>query len=684
MNPPDTVIQPQAYQPPGSSSSTPPPSGPRSKLPWLYAVVGAALLLFILAMLFLFTARAVTVTVTPEPERVSVKGGLVIRWGERYLMRPGEYRVQAEKARYRDLRQTFTVGADASQTQAFEMALLPGRLVVRSTPEVAEVLIDGSARATLPADPIELEAGDYQLGVRAARHEDFSDALTITGGGDEQLVEVTLTPAWAPITFSSTPEGAVIEVDGVEAGKTPAVVEMGAGQRQVVVRAPGFKPWMRSLTVVSDQPQTVPPITLAPADGRVQVSSTPSGAAISVGGQFRGNTPLTLNLAPNQAHTLRASLEGHSSAQQSVTLKPDARESVALSLTPVLGAVRFAIQPADAEVLVDGQRLDVSAGVLQLPARQHRLVVRKAGHVSHEGSFRPRADAEQRVTVRLLTEAEARLAANPATLRAGNGHTLRRIEPGEFVMGTPRNDQGRQANEGQRPVRLTRLYYLSTTEVTNAQFRKYLSSHVSGITGRQTLDNEQQPVVRVSWLQAIRYCNWLSQQDGLTPAYTNSGELITPIGTGYRLPSEAEWEWAARHAGQSTPLRYPWGQAMPPPANSGNFADVSAQSLVNDWLADYNDGYAASAPVGRYTPSSLGLYDMGGNVSEWVHDRYDGSLVIGMQVQVDPFGPAEGGDRVVRGSSYKHGRITELRLAWRDFARSEREDLGFRIARYAE
>lgn len=682
MSPPETVIQPQAYQPPQPGAR--PPRGPISRLTWVYTAIGVALLVFILAMLFLFTARAVTVTVEPLPEEVEVSGGLVIRWGERYLMRPGDYRVEAQKARYHDLDETFTVGTDASQTHAFEMKLLPGRLVVRSTPEAADVALDGEPVATLPVAFIEVEKGTYELKVTAARHEDHTQKIEITGGGDELLVEVALTPAWAPVSLSSMPEGATIEVDGKAEGTTPATVEMGAGERQVMVSAPGFKPWSGTLVVESDVPQTVPPITLAPADGEVQVTSTPAGAAVSVGGTFRGNTPLTLTLAPDRAHELRASLDGHSSARQSVTVKPDGRESVRFALTPILGDVRFDIRPADAEVLIDGKPTDVSAGRLRLPARAHKLQARKAGYVTQNTEFRPRADGEQRVSIKLLTEAEARLAAIPATVSAANGHTLKRIPPGEFLLGTPRNDQGRQANEGQRPVKLTRYYYLSTTEVTNAQFRKYLGSHVSGITGRETLDNEQQPAVRVSWVQAARYCNWLSKQQGLEPAYTNDGELITPVGTGYRLPSEAEWEWAARHAGLSTPLRYPWGGAMPPPAGSGNFADESAKSLVNDWMAGFNDGYAASAPVGRYAVSRLGLFDMGGNVSEWTHDRYDGALVVSQQTQVDPFGADQGGDRVIRGSSYKHGRITELRLAWRDFGRAERDDLGFRVARYAE
>jgi formylglycine-generating enzyme required for sulfatase activity len=676
------VIQPQAYTPPGAGGP-----GPR-RLParrlWVWAVIGSALLVFALAMLFLFTARAVTLEIDPAPDTVQVSGGFAVPWAGRYLMPAGDYRVKAEKARYHPLDALLTVTGDTSQTHRFEMQLLPGRLVVRSTPEQVTVRIGDEEVARLPAEFIELEAGDYRLTFSAPRHEDLAQDVTITGGGDEQQLEVTLTPAWAPVTLSSAPPGATIEVDGEASGTTPATVEMGAGSREVVVRLDGYKPWQRTLSVESDVPQTLPEITLEPADGTLQVRSAPEGAAVAVGGQFRGTTPLSLSLASGREHALRISRDGYRAAERSVSLKPEEVDALDVTLEPVLGVVRFTIEPADATVRIDGKATDVSAGTRRLPARPHQLEVSKSGHVTQTTTFRPRENAEQRVTVRLLTEAEARLAANPPTVRAANGHVLRRVEPGRFVMGTPRNDQGRQANEGQRPVRLTRLYYLSSTEVTNAQFRKFDPQHVSGIIGRNTLDNEQQPVVRISWLQAVRYCNWLSQQEGLTPAYSNSGELITPVGTGYRLPSEAEWAWAARFAGRQTPLRYPWGDAMPPAPGSGNFADASAQGVVNDVLAEYRDGFAASAPVGEFAANPLGLFDLGGNVAEWVHDRYDGRVVVGGAEQPDPFGPEEGGDRVIRGSSYQHGRITQLRLAYRDFGREARNDLGFRIARYAE
>ena len=101
-------------------------------------------------------------------------------------------------------------------------------------------------------------------------------------------------------------------------------------------------------------------------------------------------------------------------------------------------------------------------------------------------------------------------------------------------------------------------------------------------------------------------------------------------------------------------------------------------------LADFDDGYPGSSPVGSFAQNALGLFDLGGNVAEWVQDYYDPTIPISPPEAVDPLGPATGSEHVIRGSSWLQGRVIELRLAFRDFGHEPRPDLGFRVARYAE
>ena len=232
---------------------------------------------------------------------------------------------------------------------------------------------------------------------------------------------------------------------------------------------------------------------------------------------------------------------------------------------------------------------------------------------------------------------------------------------------------------------LTRAFYLQTTEVTNAQFRQFQGGHNSGQIEGNSLNRDHQPVAQVSWQQAAAFCNWLSKREGLPLFYRETNGIITgynPSATGYRLPSEAEWAWAARADGD-TLLKFPWGESFPPTSAVENYADNSSAYVTGRVLGGYQDGYVVSAPVGSLKANQHRLYDMGGNVAEWVHDVYSIPSANGA-TEVDPLGAQNGDNYVIRGASWSHSKIAELRLSYRDYGQAGRDDAGFRLARYAE
>ncbi len=130
--------------------------------------------------------------------------------------------------------------------------------------------------------------------------------------------------------------------------------------------------------------------------------------------------------------------------------------------------------------------------------------------------------------------------------------------------------------------------------------------------------------------------------------------------------------------------KFPWGKSLIPAKKTSNIADGSAAKILPRVLRGYNDGFAVSAPVASLLANSKGLYDMGGNVAEWVNDYYSIAVNVSDSVENDPVGPSTGQFKIVRGASWRHSGMTELRLSYRDYSDSARDDLGFRIARYVE
>jgi formylglycine-generating enzyme required for sulfatase activity len=360
-------------------------------------------------------------------------------------------------------------------------------------------------------------------------------------------------------------------------------------------------------------------------------------------------------------------------------------------LTAEYGIVFLHTQPPGVGVLLDDRTSIAASGRLRLTTRPHVLTVSKPGYITQNVTVTPRKGISQNVTVSLQTAEQAgqkKTISAAASTTSVTGQHLQLLRPETtFTMGASRREAGRRANESQRTVKLNRPFYFASKEVTNADFRRFQPAHDSGNLDGAALNGDMQPVVNVSWNDAVRYCNWLSKQDDLPAAYIEqSGKLVavSPMNTGYRLPTEAEWAWVARMQGQKSEQRYAWQGNFPPVGRQGNYADASIADTLADIVPGYNDGYRGTAPVASFPPWPKGFYDLGGNVAEWIHDFY--SVYPGQQdkLVIDPSGPPSGVQHVVRGAGWRHGNITELRLSYRDYSSKPRYDLGFRVARYAE
>ena len=650
--------------------------------------LGATAVLLVAALGFLFAASAVSVSVRPnlEPDRVRFEGaGLDLGSGGRRLVLPGRYLLRVEKAGYEPARVPVEVTGAAGQRFEVTLVKQPGRLHIDTSGVAATLTANGRVIGALPGG-VTLAAGPQLLRIAAPRYEPVERRIEIEGRGRRQELKLALAPLFAPLRFESVPAGAEVRVDGVLLGRTPLAADVDAGRRTVGLAHPDLRAWESVVTVKAGEPQTIGPVPLGLPDGRLVVRSEPPGADVSVAGAYRGRTPVTLELAPGATHEVLVTRAGFAPVARSVRLEPRATEVLSLALVAELGEVEIAGEPQDAQLYVDGRAAGAANQRLRLPAIPHALEVRKAGLEPFRTSVTPRPGLLQAVSYSLKTAAELKAARFAATLRTHAGQTLKLLPAGSFTMGSVRREPGRRSNETQRPVELRRPAYLALRAVTNAEYREFKPDHLTGVFRQETLDLDALPVGSVTWQEAAEYCNWLGAKDGLPPAYVRAnGKLVlaAPANTGYRLPTEAEWEYAARWNGAANDRKYPWGASLPIPTKAGNWADVQAAYLQGPTLAGYDDGFRVAAPVGSFTPNPLGFYDLGGNVLEWVTDFYtvypDGGTTV-----VDPTGPADGEAHAVRGSSWLTGSVAELRLAWRDSAVNGRPNLGFRIARYAE
>ena len=526
--------------------------------------------------------------------------------------------------------------------------------------------MDGKQIGSTPVDPLRLEAGTYQFSVSSEGHFEWQEDVEVEGFGRSQVVRVELSSKRADLEVSAQPPGARLLVDGQDVGQAPAEIPLLAGTHSLELRLEGYVSHRQVFEIEAGDTLKLGPVGLAEAPAQIRVVSEPAGAMVRVAGEFRGQTPLTLALDPGAAVEIEATRAGYEPARTRVTpTRGEARE-VQLELIEILAQVRVRPSPESAQVFVAGELRGTGAQVVAVPVSQvTEIAVRLEGYKPETRRVNPKSrESVQELDVRLVSLEEVALQEKKArepkpVITTSLGQSLVLLGGGTLQMGASRREPGRRANETVRSARLERRFYLATHEVTNADFQAFRAAHSSGTAGGHDLAGGKLPVVRVTWEDAILFCNWLSEKDGLTPVYVESSEgyaAKSPVPDGYRLPTEVEWAWAARYeagrraaagAGGAEALKYPWGAALPVPAGAGNYADQASGALLARTLEGYSDGYAATAPVGSFPPNGLGIFDLGGNVAEWVHDRY----AIGAassQADADPTGTLEW--RVVRDS----------------------------------
>nr|VFK34955.1 MAG: Formylglycine-generating enzyme, required for sulfatase activity, contains SUMF1/FGE domain [Candidatus Kentron sp. MB]VFK77064.1 MAG: Formylglycine-generating enzyme, required for sulfatase activity, contains SUMF1/FGE domain [Candidatus Kentron sp. MB] len=478
-------------------------------------------------------------------------------------------------------------------------------------------------------------------------------------------------PEPAKLWVNANPPQAMVTLDGKPI-HSPHTLK--AGQYTIRVSKPGYQPFEQRITLSAAEEKTLQ-TTLTPKPARLIVRSNISGSTVTIDGKAVGLSGPEAHQLTFGKHTIQVSKPGYEPFEQRITLSAGEEKTLQITLIP---------KPAGliSDIVITSYYSPPTVGssdseTRQLTPDKHTVRVEKKGYKPLEREIVLAPGEEENIQAHLISRSHAvrgneergkapvPVAGQTFQDRLKDGALGPRmvvIPAGEFLMGSPLTEKDRDDDEGpQRSVRIAGPFALGVTEVTFADYNRFARASKRKLPNDRGWGRGQRPVINVSWRDAVAYAEWLSNQTGQR----------------YRLPSEAEWEYAAR-AGSTTPF--------------------STGKCITTDQANYNGNhdYAGcgagtgvyrkeTVPAGSLPANPWGLYEMHGNVWEWTadcwHSNYKGAPVDGRAWDGKNGGSCS--HRMLRGGSWDF-EPRRLRSAFRDWAYDPsytRGDIGFRLAR---
>lgn len=597
------------------------------------------------------------------------------------LVSPGTHGVRVESPGFRP-RQLQLEGSARQRT--LEVSLDPdwASLEVRTRPGAAVAVVGATGLRHLgTAGPDgrlvaerRLFGRPYVFQVSLPGHEVYRSEETVLRGDRATVLEAELAPLPARILVTSRPPGARIMVDGEDRGTTPHWVEdlTVFDPMSVQVTHPEFHPRTFQVRLRPGQEGTLDFGDLDPRVGYLELRTTFLGVPmrevdqrrlmVSVDGALE--TWETLAQRPVRIGRRELVVEHPDFLPWVSAVNVVEGETLRLmaELSPKPAELTLVLEPdLPFELVVDGSVVSGTGNVFSLtPGRDQMVEIRVRDHLSLRRPFLLRPNEKQTWTASLTRIPPPQQQADWVIPYVGLNMVW--VEPGSFTMGSPPPEQGRLPNEGDvngRPVpaTLTRGFWVAVHETTQLAY--------STVTGTNPSRNQgpSHPVEQVSWLDAMDFCRRLSENE------QRAGRL--PEGYVYRLPTQAEWEYAAR-AGTQTP--FSWGSVAD--GTRGNFSGHYPRQAATG-ATGVREVYG-TVPVGSYQPNPWGLYDVHGNVREWCLDFY--SERYPRERVVDWVESAAAPGRPVRGGGWQDPAV-RCRSASRDRmnASTVSDAVGFRV-----
>ena len=551
----------------------------------------------------------------------------------------GRYSFSLRKNMYHSMQSFFDLNESRIQTTiALEPAF--GKIHITSNPPGARVTIDGmSGEYTTPCTTSELASGEYKVRLFLDKYSPSTRTVTIADGQTAELA-VAMAANFAPLTINSLP-GAQISINGSVVGTGSVTQELGEGIYDISVTLKSHREAKKQVEVVANQPQTIT-LNPTPIYGSLAVMTTPYDADVTIGGKNYGKTPIDINQLLVGEYDVVLSKPGCATVTKHVTIAEKQMANIETTLpqgrrvnfsgtdgaTLKIDGVAVGTLPCSQEVAFGSHTVRIERGGKS--AEKELKVTQGSGAMDFALSFKiidfnPRwslsVTSSQRAVLKLLVE------------------NMVKVKGGTFTMGAT-GKQVSDARNNEKMVHKVTLsdYYIGKYEVTQAEWEAVMGSNPSYYKG------DNRPVEKVSWDDCQKFVKKLNSLTGLN----------------FSLPTEAQWEYAARGGSKSREYKY-----------SG-----SANVKVVAWY--YDNSGSETHPVGQKQANELGLYDMSGNVWEWCSDRY-GSY--SSESQTNPTGSASGSGRVYRGGSSYDG-ADNCRVSYRNFSSPDNSNdyIGLRLA----
>ena len=483
----------------------------------------------------------------------------------------------------------------------------PQYVVFQIEPKEAIVVVDGKKQIPDAYGIVKfvLNNGSYSYDISAKDHHNESGTFVVDGKKVEKIVSLRPAYGYAKIPGTETLRGANIFIDGVLIGQAPVTSgKLSSGVHSVSIVKDMYKSHEGQITISDNQTTEYAPILVADF---ANVSLTAGeGFDIYINNEYKSKSSWSGVLATG-SYIFEARREGYRSTTLTKEIvATSARQSYALPTpTPILGSINIDSTPAMADVYVDGKLAGRTPLMQDIIIGKHEVVLRKGDLVSEKQSVNIVEGQMANLNLTLVKQ-EPPKPMHQTYIENIKGLNMKMIyvEGGTFQMGSNGGESG------ERPVHSVTLdsYYIAETEVTNAQWYAVMGTEPSSYSG------SNRPVESVTWYGAQKFCEKLSELTGKR----------------YVLPTEAQWEYAARGGNKSKGYTY-----------SGS-NDVDA-------VAKYGSSSGGHNNVKSKQPNELGIYDMSGNVWEWCSDwRGDYSS----SSQTNPKGPSSGSYRVLRGGSW--------------------------------